>query len=64
MLVTLLPEAHIYIPTVADAVGNSDCDLQVSSSDGYYCACTIGSDENLQFGYDANLDAVYCKPHK
>ena len=54
----------IDISTVTDAVCNSDCDLEVSNIDAYCCACTIGGDKNLQYGYDANPDAVYRKPHK
>ena len=57
--VTLLAVVCIYISTT-DAVCNSACDLEVS----YIHACTIGGDENLQFCYHTNLDAVDCKPHE
>ena len=61
IFVTLFTTVCIYFSTITDAVCNRDCDL--AASDGYYCACTIGSDEDLQCGYNTNLDEVYCIPN-
>ena len=52
--------------TVTDAACNShsDCDWEVSNIDAYYCAYTIGGDDNLECGYNTKLDAVYCNANK